>query len=201
MRKLCHSTLTIKLVRTTLPRCPTSPKNQLLKIISNRLFIRNCCIDCGFFSVIEFFCKGFDFFTHCVRRAHMTTGSQTVTMKRFMSIKDKLTTITAIVFCTSSTAHAHGGRAGHIDEGPSPGTWITIVMVVSWLIIALGVVFFVLRLIRGGKSKKRILDNQRPHRDWALARSWVTHLVRYVRLTSSRQWSFLSAIYNLFSFP
>ena len=54
----------------------------------------------------------------------------------------------------ASAAYAHGGRPGHIDEGPGPGTWITIIMVVSWIVIALGVVFFVRRLISGGSKKQ-----------------------------------------------
>ena len=56
--------------------------------------------------------------------------------------------IAASLLWAASAAYAHGGRPGHIDEGPGPGTWITIIMVVSWIVIALGVVFFVLRLTR-----------------------------------------------------
>lgn len=62
--------------------------------------------------------------------------------------------ISAAVLCAASAASAHGTGPGHIYEGPSPGTWITIIMVVSWIVIALCVVFFVLRLIRSKGSKK-----------------------------------------------
>jgi hypothetical protein len=61
----------------------------------------------------------------------------------------------AAVLCEASAAYGHGGRPGHIDEGPGPATWITIIMVVSWIVIALAVVFFVLRLIRQGGSEER----------------------------------------------
>ena len=58
------------------------------------------------------------------------------------------------VLCIASTVYAHGDRPGHIDEqGPSLPTWITIVIVVSWIVIALGVVFFVRRLIRKGRHQ------------------------------------------------
>ena len=56
--------------------------------------------------------------------------------------------IAASLLWAASAAYAHGGRPGHIDEGPGPGTWITIIMVVAWILIALGVVFFVRSLIR-----------------------------------------------------
>jgi hypothetical protein len=59
------------------------------------------------------------------------------------------------VLCDASAAYGHGGRPGHIDGGPGPGMWITIIMVASWIVIALGIVFFVLRLIRQGGSKER----------------------------------------------
>ncbi len=72
--------------------------------------------------------------------------------------------ISASLLWAGSAAHAHGGRPGHIDEGPGPGTWITVVMVVSWIVIALGVVFFVRRLISGG-SKKHGGDKKRQASD------------------------------------
>jgi len=57
--------------------------------------------------------------------------------------------------CAPSSTYAHGDRPGHIDEqGASLPTWITIVMVVSWIAIALGVVFFVRRLIRTADLKR-----------------------------------------------
>ncbi|MCL5023755.1 MAG: hypothetical protein M1497_10395 [Nitrospirae bacterium] len=54
----------------------------------------------------------------------------------------------------AAAVYGHGSHPGHIDEGPGPGTAITIIMVVSWIVLALGVVFFVLRLIRP-KDKDR----------------------------------------------
>ena len=58
----------------------------------------------------------------------------------------------AVLFASSS-ALAHGDRPGHIDEqGTSLPPWITIVMLVSWIAIALGIVIFVLRLIRNGSK-------------------------------------------------
>lgn len=57
--------------------------------------------------------------------------------------------------CAAETAYAHGGRPGHIDEGPSPGTWITIIMVVSWVVIAIGIFLLVRRLIRTKGPEKR----------------------------------------------
>jgi len=56
--------------------------------------------------------------------------------------------VIAVVLGAASEAYAHGTGPGHIDEGPSPGTLITIIMVVAWILIALGVVFFVRSLIR-----------------------------------------------------
>ena len=66
------------------------------------------------------------------------------------------------VLCSADSVYAHGDRPGHIDEqGSSLPTWITIVMVVSWIAIALGVVFFVRRLIRTGGSKAHGGDRQK----------------------------------------
>ena len=66
--------------------------------------------------------------------------------------------IAAVVLCVASAAHAHGTGPGHIDEGPSPGTAIIVIMVVSWVVIALGIVFLVRRLIRPRASKQRKRD-------------------------------------------
>jgi hypothetical protein len=63
--------------------------------------------------------------------------------------------IAAVLLNATATAFAHGGRPGHIDEGPASPTWITIIMVVSWIVIALAVVLFVLRLVRRGGPKER----------------------------------------------
>jgi len=60
------------------------------------------------------------------------------------------------ILCAASAANAHGTGPGHIDEGSSPGTLITIIMVVAWIAIALGVVFFVRALIR-----RRAPDNEK----------------------------------------
>ncbi len=90
-----------------------------------------------------------------------------MTIKKLMSGRIKPAIITAVVLCTASTVYAHGGRPGHIDEGPGPGTWITIIMVAAWIVIALGVVFFVMRLIRGGRSRQRGLENRQDDPDKA----------------------------------
>ena len=45
--------------------------------------------------------------------------------------------ITAAVLCGTSAVYAHGTGPGHIEEGPSPGTVITIIMVGAWILIAL----------------------------------------------------------------
>ena len=64
------------------------------------------------------------------------------------------TAVTAVL-CAASSVYAHGDRPGHIDEqGSSLPAWIIIAMVVSWIVIALGVVFFVCRLIRTGGPKE-----------------------------------------------
>ncbi len=71
-----------------------------------------------------------------------------------MRMRELLNVVSVAVLCAASSAYAHGERPGHIDEqGASLPTWITIVMVVSWIAIALGVVFFVRRLIQTGGSK------------------------------------------------
>jgi hypothetical protein len=72
-----------------------------------------------------------------------------------MRKREMTSIIVAVMLCAASAAYAHGTGPGHIDEGPSPGTVITIIMVVSWIAIALGVVFFVRRLIRSGDPKQR----------------------------------------------
>jgi hypothetical protein len=65
------------------------------------------------------------------------------------------------VYSTSSV-YAHGDRPGHIDEqGPSLPVWISIVIVVSWIVIALSVVFFVRRLIRKGGHKEHCGERQK----------------------------------------
>ena len=66
------------------------------------------------------------------------------------------------VLCSADSVYAHGDRPGHIDEqGSSLPTWITIVMVVSWIVIALGAVFFVRRLIRTDVPKERGSEGQK----------------------------------------
>ena len=77
-----------------------------------------------------------------------------------MRVRNLANSAAAAVLCLASMAYAHGGRPGHIDEGPGPGTWITVIMVVSWVVVALGVVFFVLRLIRQGGSGKKGSDKE-----------------------------------------
>jgi hypothetical protein len=62
--------------------------------------------------------------------------------------------IAAAFLCIASEAYAHGEPPGHIDEGPASPTWITVVMVVSWIVIALVMFFLVRRLIRQGGSKE-----------------------------------------------
>ena len=74
-----------------------------------------------------------------------------------MRMRELLDAKTAVL-CAASVAYAHGSRPGHIDEGPSLPTWITIVMIVSWIVIALGVVFLVLKLIRKSGFKKHGRD-------------------------------------------
>jgi hypothetical protein len=66
------------------------------------------------------------------------------------------------VLYSADSVYAHGDRPGHIDEqGSSLPTWITIVMVVSWIVIALGAVFFVRRLIRTDVPKERGSEGQK----------------------------------------
>lgn len=78
--------------------------------------------------------------------------------KRRVSKRELANMIAAVVLCMASTAHAHGTGPGHIYEGPSPGTAITLIMVVSWVVIALGIFFLVRRLIRPTASKKERRD-------------------------------------------
>ena len=73
---------------------------------------------------------------------------------------ERLAAIVGALLCVPSTVYAHGERPGHIDEGPGPGTLITVIMVVSWIAIAVGVVFFVFRLIRAGGPKRQGEDKQ-----------------------------------------
>ena len=73
-----------------------------------------------------------------------------------MRIRKFVYYIASVVLCIASAVYAHGDRPGHIEEqGPSLPTWITIVIVVSWIVIALGVVFFVRRLIQKGRRQDR----------------------------------------------
>jgi uncharacterized membrane protein len=79
-----------------------------------------------------------------------------------MRMNEFVNVIAVAVLCAASSAYAHGDRPGHIDEqGTSLPTWITIVVVVSWIAIALGAVFFVRRLIRAGGSKAHGGDRQK----------------------------------------
>jgi hypothetical protein len=61
----------------------------------------------------------------------------------------------AALLSAAATAYAHGGRPGHVDEGPASPMWITIIMVAAWIVIAFGIVLFVLRLIRRKSSKEQ----------------------------------------------
>jgi hypothetical protein len=72
----------------------------------------------------------------------LKSGAQTLLNGRYPAA------IGAALLCTASTAFAHGERPGHIDEGPGLPVWITIITVVSWIVTAVAVVFFVLRLVR-----------------------------------------------------
>jgi beta-lactamase regulating signal transducer with metallopeptidase domain len=73
-----------------------------------------------------------------------------------MRMREFVYSTVSAVLCVAPSVYAHGDRPGHIDgQGPSLPTWITIVIVVSWIVIALGVVFFVSRLIRKGHHKER----------------------------------------------
>ena len=73
-----------------------------------------------------------------------------------MRMREFVYSTTTAVLCITSSVYGHGDRPGHVDEqGPSIPTWITIVIVVSWIVIALGVVFFVRRLIRKGRHKEQ----------------------------------------------
>jgi hypothetical protein len=69
--------------------------------------------------------------------------------------------VIALVLGAASAAHAHGEAPGHIYEGPSPGTLITIIMVAAWILIALGVVFFVWALIRRRTPNKEEETNKK----------------------------------------
>ncbi|MDA8432774.1 MAG: hypothetical protein M0Z60_07410 [Nitrospiraceae bacterium] len=65
-----------------------------------------------------------------------------------MSRRQQAIMAVAVLLCAASIAHAHGEPPGHIERRSNLPIWITIVMVVSWVVIAIGVVFFVFRLIR-----------------------------------------------------
>jgi len=67
----------------------------------------------------------------------------------------------AMILSATSSAYAHGTGPGHIDEGPGPGTLITIIMVVAWILIALGLVFFVTVLIRRRTPNNRRETNRK----------------------------------------
>jgi uncharacterized membrane protein len=79
-----------------------------------------------------------------------------------MRLYELVNVVVVAVLCAASSAYAHGDRPGHIDEqGASLPTWITIVMVISWIAIALGVVFLVRRLMRTDRSKAHGGDRQK----------------------------------------
>jgi hypothetical protein len=79
-----------------------------------------------------------------------------------MRIREFFYSTASAVLCVASSVYAHGDRPGHIDaQGPSLPTWIIIVIVVSWIVIALGVVFFVRRLIRKGGHKEHGREGQK----------------------------------------
>jgi Kef-type K+ transport system membrane component KefB len=75
--------------------------------------------------------------------------------------KHEMPGLIAGILCAASAAYAHGTGPGHIDEGPSPGTVITIIMVVAWILIALGLVFFVRALIRRRTPNDREETNRK----------------------------------------
>ncbi len=79
--------------------------------------------------------------------------------EKVKDFKAKIKAADAILIATP--AYAHGTGPGHIDEGPSPGTVITIIMVVAWILIALGVVFFVRSLIRRRTPNNREETNKK----------------------------------------
>ncbi len=70
-------------------------------------------------------------------------------------VRRRLAAIIAALPLAAEMVSAHGGRPGHIDEGPASPTWITIIMVVAWIIIAIGIVLFVMRLIMRGSPKQQ----------------------------------------------
>ena len=79
-----------------------------------------------------------------------------------MRMREFVYSTTIAILCTADSVYAHGDRPGHIDEqGASLPTWITIVMIVSWIVIALGAVFFVRRLIRTGRSNEHGSEGQK----------------------------------------
>ena len=78
-----------------------------------------------------------------------------------MRMREFVYSTAVAVLCAVDSVYAHGERPGHIDEqGSSLTTWITIAMVVSWIVIAMGAVFFVRRLIRTGGPKEQGREGQ-----------------------------------------
>ena len=63
--------------------------------------------------------------------------------------------IAAVLLCEASAVFAHGDPPGHIERKSSLPIWVTIAMIVSWIVIAIGVVFFVFRLIRQKGPEER----------------------------------------------
>jgi len=79
-----------------------------------------------------------------------------------MRMREFVCSTAIAVMSAADSVYAHGDRPGHIDEqGSSLPAWITIVIVVSWIVIALGVVFFVRRLIRTGRPKEHGSEGQK----------------------------------------
>ena len=70
-----------------------------------------------------------------------------------MKVLSLLSVIEATLLFSAASAFAHGAGPGHIDEGQSPPTWITVIMVISWILIAIIAVLFVIRLIRKGNGR------------------------------------------------
>jgi hypothetical protein len=69
-------------------------------------------------------------------------------------MRRRLAAIIAALPLAAETVSAHGGRPGHIDEGLASPMWLTIIMVVAWIVIAFGVVLLILRLIRRRSPKQ-----------------------------------------------
>jgi len=75
--------------------------------------------------------------------------------------KREMPGLIAGILWAASAAYAHGTGPGHIDEGPSPGTLITVIMVVAWILIALGLIFLVRALIRRRTPNKKEETNKK----------------------------------------